>query len=148
MAQYWMLHCLFNDLFSCKKKKTISKWRWSCLTSQGRIPNLPLRSLHCCGCRFVPVCCYCLSDAVFVLTQHFLRVQAGVWGVHAGLVPAVPGHPHWRGELSSYPPLSVRAIVCLAWITPSFIKAAWKLPGISCKTGFSCSYPYLAADLS
>lgn len=50
-----------------------------------------------------------VSVAVCVLFQYLLRLQAGVWGVHAGIVPAVPRHPHRRGELSSSASLQVRA---------------------------------------
>lgn len=53
----------------------------------------------------------CDGTSSQVSNLHFLRVQAGVWGVHAGLVPAVPRHPHRRGELSSYPPLSTHCFL-------------------------------------
>lgn len=77
----------------------------------------------------------CLSIGVSVFSQRFLRVQAGVWGVHAGLVPAVPRHPYWTRRLSSYTPLSVSGLsFCLAasGFISSSNKAAWKLPRISC----------------
>lgn len=79
--------------------------------------------------------CVCLSNSMFVFTQHFLRVQAGVWRVHAGLVSAVPRHPHWRGELSSHAHVSVRerGILCLvtSGLYPALLKQTESCPGLA-----------------
>lgn len=64
---------------------------------------------------------------MFVSLQHLLRVQAGVWGVHAGLVPAVPGHPHRGGELPSHPRLSVRDYLTnYECLVICFVKSLWE----------------------
>ena len=93
---------------------------------------------------------------MLVFPQHFLRVQAGVWGVHAGLVPAVPRHPYRLGRaIFLFPSIGKRVGDCLPCnnrIMSSFIKAGWKLPVISRdlteEVEFSCSQPYPSVVLS